>query len=251
MGYVFDFKDAVNYDKWFEGPSNRKAFELEDRLLLNLLKPVHGRKLLDVGCGTGARWFSLLKKGVDITGLDPSPYMLDIAREKIQHRADYHRSFGEELPFEDNAFHYVTLITVLEYVNDPEKVLAEACRVAKNKIFIGIYNPYAVKCLQLRVKSVFTDSIYKKARFFSIWQIKQMIKRVLGDVPFVWKTVGTFPSFIGSYACGLEDAQLMQMFPFGSFAGIVVNPVPRFMMTPLALRYKAKPAATPSIEPLK
>ena len=123
MGYVFDFKDAVNYDKWFEGPLNRKAVELEDRLLLNLLKPAHGRRLLDVGCGTGARWSSLLKKGVDITGLDPSCYMLDIAREKIKHRADYHRGFGEDLPFDDNTFHYVSLITSLEYVNDPEKVL--------------------------------------------------------------------------------------------------------------------------------
>ena len=251
MGYVFDFKDAIAYEKWSDDPRNRLTAELEDRLLLNMLNPVRGRKLLDVGCGTGSRWESLLKKGVDITGLDPSPYMLDIGREKMQHRADFYRGFGEDLPFEDNSFHYVSLITSLEYVNDPEKVLKEASRVAKDKIFIGIYNRYAVRCIQLKMKGLFSETIYNRAKFFSIWEIRKMLRNLLGDVPVAWKTTGPFPSFLGEYTCKTERAHVMQLFPFGAFAGMAVKPVPRFMTTPLALRYKPKVAATPSIEPLK
>ena len=251
MGYVFDFKDAIAYEKWFDSPRNKMAAELEDRLLLNMLNPVHGRKLLDVGCGTGSRWSSLLKKGIDITGLDPSPYMLDIAREKIKHRADFHRGFGEDLPFDDDSFHYVSLITTLEYVNDPEKVLKEACRVAKDKIFIGINNRYAVKCLQHRVKGIFAETIYNRAKFFSIWEIRQMIRGILGDVPLVWKTTGPFPSIFKKYTYQIQRFHLMHLFPFGSFAGIVVTPVPRFMTTPLALRYKPRRAPAPNAEPLK
>ena len=251
MGYVFDFKDAMAYEKWYSGSPNRMAVELEDRLLLNMLKPVHGRKLLDVGCGTGARWCSLFKKGVDITGLDPSPYMLDIARKKLKNRVDFYRGFGEDLPFEDNSFHYVSLITCLEYVTDTEKVLKEACRVAKDTIFIGIYNRYAVKCLQRRVKGMFAETVYNRAKFYTVWKIKQTIRKILGDVSVTWKTVDPFPSFMGKYACRINGSPLMQIFPFGAFAGIVVKPVPRFMTTPLTLRYKPGRAGVPSIEPLK
>ena len=121
--------------------------------------------------------------------------MLDIGREKMQHRADFYRGFGEDLPFEDNSFHYVSLITSLEYVNDPEKVLKEASRVAKDKIFIGIYNRYAVRCIQLKMKGLFSETIYNRAKFFSIWEIRKMLRNLLGDVPVAWKTTGPFPLF--------------------------------------------------------
>ena len=46
MGYVFDFKDAIAYEKWSDDPRNRLTAELEDRLLLNMLNPVRGRNCL-------------------------------------------------------------------------------------------------------------------------------------------------------------------------------------------------------------
>jgi SAM-dependent methyltransferase len=240
MGYVFDFKDAIAYEKWLNGSRNRFAAGLENRLIMEMLSPVPGRKLLDVGCGTAARWFPWLEKGLDVTGIDPSPYMLDLAKEKIKHCGEFHRGFGEDLPFDDNSFHYVTLITSLEYVDDPEKVLKEAARVAKDKIFIGIYNRYAAKFLQRRIKGMFVETVYNRARFYSIWEIRFALRKILGDVPLLWKTVGQFPPPLEKIAGIIESSPLIKNVPFGSFAGILVRPVPRFRTTPLVLRYPAR-----------
>jgi ubiquinone/menaquinone biosynthesis C-methylase UbiE len=250
MGYVFDFKDATDYEQWFFSSRNRIAADLETRLMLDMLKPVRGRSLLDVGCGIGARLSPLLKEGLDVSGLDPSPYVLDIAGEKLGNRVELYRGFGESLPFEDNSFHYVSLVTALEYVSDPVKVVEEACRVAKDKVFIGIYNRYAMKCLQYRIKGWFTESLCNHARFFSIWEIKQMIKQVAGDVPVAWKTVCQFPGFVEKYFYSAEHYGLLQKSPFGAFAGIVVMPVPRFKTTPLTLMVNARRQA-PGIQPMK
>jgi SAM-dependent methyltransferase len=41
-----------------------------------------GNRLLDVGCGTGKSFVSMLPRGWEVTGCDISPAMLEIAREK-------------------------------------------------------------------------------------------------------------------------------------------------------------------------
>ena len=240
MGYVFDFNDAVSYEEWFNDPRNRFVVELEKRLMLDLLKPAREETLLEIGCGTGAALLTFLDSGIQVTGLDPSPYMLDIASKNVGNRADLHRGFAEDLPFEDNSFNYACLITTLEFVEDPKRALEEACRVAKDRIFIGVLNRYAIKGIQRRVKGVFTKTIYNRAHFFSIWELKQIIRFLLGDVPISWRTVFQFSARPGRITNRIEQSSLLQKSPFGAFVGMVVTLVPRFKTRPLALSYKAK-----------
>ena len=47
-----------------------------------------GRRLLDVGCGTGKSFMPLLDRGFDVTACDISPEMVAAAREKAAGRAD-------------------------------------------------------------------------------------------------------------------------------------------------------------------
>ena len=42
-----------------------------------------GHKVLDLGCGTGNSTFPFFSRGFHITGLDASPEMLAVAREKL------------------------------------------------------------------------------------------------------------------------------------------------------------------------
>ncbi|MFC1830089.1 class I SAM-dependent methyltransferase [Thermodesulfobacteriota bacterium] len=240
MGYVFDFNDAIEYENWFKDPRNRFTVELENKLMLDMLKPSRGETLLDIGCGTGASLLPFLDMGLQVTGLDPSPYMLDIASKKSQHRVDLHRGFAEDLPFEDNAFNYACLITTLEFVDDPRKAIEEAGRVAKNRLFLGVLNRYAIKGIQRRVKGVFTKTIYNRAHFFSVWELKQMIRSLLGDVPVNWRTVCQFPSPQGKITSKIEQSSLVQRCPFGAFAGMVVTLVPRFRTQPLSVPLKPK-----------
>ncbi|MFC1826133.1 class I SAM-dependent methyltransferase [Thermodesulfobacteriota bacterium] len=242
MGYVFDFNDAKAYEEWFNQPGNRFTAELESRLMIDMLEPMPGETILDIGCGTGASLIPFLKKGLQATGIDPSPYMLDIAKINLGNRVDFHRGFAEDLPFDDNSFNYACLVTTLEFVDDYQKALEEACRVAKDKIFIGALNRYAIKGIQRRVKGVFTKTIYNHARFFSVWELKRNIRSILGDPPISWRTVCQLSSGSGIIASWLERSNLAQRCPFGAFAGMVVTLVPRFRTRPLAIPVQAKPS---------
>jgi SAM-dependent methyltransferase len=237
MGHVFDFHEATAYEKWMQQPENRLAFEMEIRLLRELLQPRRGESILDIGCGTGACLSALVEMGLNATGIDPSTYMLDIAHARLGSRADLYRGFAEDLPFDDNSFNHACLFTSLEFVEDPKRALAEACRVAKDRLFIGVLNSFAIKALERRVKGMFAPSIYRHARFFNVWQLKHMIYDLVGPVPVSWRTVCQLPLPSGRFAAGLEET-LLQRCPFGAFAGMVVVLVPRVRTRPLTMRYR-------------
>ncbi len=245
MGYVFDFKDTRAYEDWLSDPKNRATLEHQTQLLLDLLRPFSGERLLDIGCGIGFHLSAFLKAKLLVTGLDPSPYMLDAARNRLGNRVDLHRGIAEDLPFEDNAFHYASLITTLEFVDHPQKALEEAFRVAKDRVILGILNRYALKGVKRRIKGMFSPSIYNRARFFSVWEIKRMTFSLLGEVPVSWRTACRFP-VLGSRITGkIEASRVMQRCPFGAFAAVAVSLTPRFTTRLLPLEYGPKHSVTP------
>jgi SAM-dependent methyltransferase len=238
MGYVFDFHDARHYDRWLTKRKNRFAADLESRLMLGMLAPVAGESILDVGCGSGASAAPLLEKGLDVTGIDPSPYMLDLLSANLGDRVSLYRGFAEDLPFDDNSFNHACLFTSLEFVDSPKRALAEAFRVAKDRVFIGFLNRYALTGIGRRVQGIFTPTIFNRANFFSVWEIKGMARELLGPVPVGWRTVCQFPGPWAAWMKQIEGSDLVQRFPFGTFAGMVVTLVPRFRTRPLAIRYQ-------------
>lgn len=228
MNYVFDFKTARGYDKWFEDPKNKFVFELENELIVKLLSPQPGERLLDIGCGTGTHLNFFADMELYVTGLDPSPYMLDIARQKLGHRAELRRGVAEDLPFEDNAFDIVTLITALEFTENPTKAIEEACRVARDRVFLGVLNTYALKGIERRIRGIFTETIYNKARFSSVWGLQKQVRSVVGDAPISWRTVSLFPAKLRSYTKRLERWTLIQRSPFGAFIGMIITLIPTY-----------------------
>jgi ubiquinone/menaquinone biosynthesis C-methylase UbiE len=160
--------------------------------------------------------------------------------KNLGNRVDLYRGFAEDLPFEDNSFNYACFVTTLEFVDDTQKAIEEACRVAKDKIFIGVLNRYAIKGVHRRIKGIFSKTIFNHAHFFSIWEIKQIIRSLVGDVPISWRTVGQLPLTPQRFANRIEQLTLLQKFPFGTFAGIMVTLIPRFKTTPLTVTYESK-----------
>jgi len=57
-----------------------------------------GRRVLDVGCGTGKSFLPLLDRGFEVTACDISPEMVALAREKAAGRADVHVADMRRLP---------------------------------------------------------------------------------------------------------------------------------------------------------
>jgi len=248
MGYVFEFSDAIAYEKWLAEDRNEAVIGLESRLMVEMVQPNVGESLVDIGCGTGASLKPFLGKGIQLTGVDPSPYMLDIAQKKFGQRVDLHQAYAEKLPFDDNTFNHACLCLTLEFCEDPRKALEEACRVAKDSVFVGILNKYAFKALQRRIRGIFKTTIYNRARFFSAGEIKRMLLSLLGNVPMSSRTVCQFPGISNPLIYRIESSGSAQRSPFGAFAGIIAIPVPRFRTTPLMLKSpvnKTAPSSTP------
>jgi SAM-dependent methyltransferase len=240
MGYVFDFKDAMMYERWHREPERRSEAERECHLMIEMLQPARGETVLDIGCGTGIHFETLLERGVSPTGLDPSPYMLDCCFQRFGPRVELYRAHAEDLPFDDNSFNHAVLMTTLEFVDDPRQSIAEACRVAKDRVFVGALNRYAIKSIQRRVAGMFSESIFNKAQFFGVWELKRMVLSVAGPVPIAWRTINQFPAACSGLAQNLEYSPIVQRCPFGAFLGVVATLMPRFRTRPLALRYHAK-----------
>ncbi|MBU1344770.1 MAG: methyltransferase domain-containing protein [Proteobacteria bacterium] len=246
MGYVFDFKDAGSYDAWFDQAKNRYCLDLETQLMMDLLSPEKGQRILDIGCGTGISLEPLVDKGLNLTGLDPSLYMLDQASKKFGNKVDLHRGAAEDLPFDDNEFDCALLFTSLEFTDRPAKAIEEACRVAKDTVIICVLNRYAPLNMIRRFKSFFVPNIYNHAHFFSIWELKQILSAILGNVPVKWKTTLQFPFACGRMALFIENNKLVQKSFFGTLIGMKIKPVPKFRTRPLTLKIKKPKAYNPA-----
>ena len=143
MVYEFDFKAAQDYDAFFEKGRARHYLDLEIKLIRSLIRPMPGKRLLDIGCGTGLSLEPFLDLGMDLTGIDPSAYMLDKAAARLGHRVELHRGTAEDLPFDDNSFDTALLFFSLEFSDRPAKAIEEACRVDREQVVIGVHNRYA------------------------------------------------------------------------------------------------------------
>jgi demethylmenaquinone methyltransferase / 2-methoxy-6-polyprenyl-1,4-benzoquinol methylase len=99
------------------------------RFLVSRVPPLSN--VLDVATGTGAVARLLLERGCAVTGLDQSPGMLAVARERLGARAVFLEGRAEELPFEDGSFDALTFTYLLRYVEHPGAVLSELARVVR------------------------------------------------------------------------------------------------------------------------
>ena len=88
-------------------------------------------KVLDVCSGTGDIAIALNAKGCQMTGLDFSPAMLEVAKKKCPSGITWIQGNAMNLPFEDNSFDGACISFGLRNTPDYEKVLLEMKRVVK------------------------------------------------------------------------------------------------------------------------
>jgi FAD/FMN-containing dehydrogenase/trans-aconitate methyltransferase len=105
---------------------NRPLFEA----VLHAAGAGPGTRLLDVGCGSGLTLVLAQERGAIPAGLDISPGLLGIARERLP-AAVLREGDMEFLPFDDDSFDAVTGVNAFQFAGDPRQALREAARVTR------------------------------------------------------------------------------------------------------------------------
>ncbi len=121
-------------------PERIRLLEIE-RVVRLSREGISIESVLDVGTGTGVFAEAFGKENLRVTGIDPDPDLLTVARKFAPHVA-FQVAVAEKLPFEDGSFDLVFLGHVLHETDEPVAALSEARRVARKRIIILEW-PYA------------------------------------------------------------------------------------------------------------
>ncbi|WP_428563456.1 MAG: class I SAM-dependent methyltransferase [Solidesulfovibrio sp. DCME] len=233
---MWDSQTAQRYDAWFQTPPGAFALAREIRLIERLTAgwPRRGQRLLEIGCGTGIFLEVLHGAGFDVTGLDLSPPMLEAARRRLGAKADLHLGDAGHLPFDDKAFEFGVLLTVLEFCPDPALVLREAARVTKKALLVGHLNPFSCYGLAVRLCPGRSRGALARARWFSPWAMGRLFRKALGRRPARTGCVlpGPMASWREQAPWRLLNAPILSL-PVGAFCASVVNLTDEPVMTPL------------------
>jgi SAM-dependent methyltransferase len=90
-----------------------------------------GTTLLDVGCGGGFAMLLAAARGAAVSGLDATPALLDIARERVPGASVAVGDLEDPLPFEVGSFDVVTSFNSVQYAADPVAVIKNMSHVAR------------------------------------------------------------------------------------------------------------------------
>lgn len=183
------------YDAWYETPLGSLCDRLEKETIFEVFKPKGF--ILDIGCGTGNYTIELyslspgerdvpapegFNRGVRVIGIDASFDMVSFAKNKIVSKGFkplFVVANAEDMPFKSNIFDAALSVTALCFIKEPERVIKEAHMVLKPEgVFaLGELNKFSYWTFLRRLKGLFKESVYKKARFFSIKTLTDMLNK--------------------------------------------------------------------------
>jgi SAM-dependent methyltransferase len=120
------------YDAWaptYDEPGNQ-LLEIEQPIVRGLLDRLPVGVALDAACGTGRHTAYLASLGHSVIGVDSSPGMLAIARDKVP-GGEFHEAELHELPLADDSVDLVVCAIALVHVPDLAPPFREFVRVLR------------------------------------------------------------------------------------------------------------------------
>ena len=197
-------KYPMRYDNWFE--RNKYAYESELRAIEKLL-PKNGQGV-EIGVGTG-RFAAPL--GIKL-GVDPSKRMLEIAKRRGIRVID---AVAENLPFNDNTFDFVLMITTICFLDDIEAAFEEIYRVLRpgGSLIIGFIDKDSELGRQYQQHKD-DSAFYKIANFYSVRDVTFYLKKAgFGNFSFIQTLYHELPEIT-------EIEPLKEGYGEGSFIAI-------------------------------
>jgi len=169
------------YEEWFE--RNQAAYRAELRAIATLFGECENA--LEVGVGTGR---FALPLGIR-QGVDPSPVMAHVARQR---GIEVKLAPAEALPYPDQSFDCLLMVTTICFVDDLDQALGEAYRVLRpgGRIVVGFVDRESElgrHYLTHREENPF----YREATFYSTQEVTEALERAgFGQFKFVQTLFG-------------------------------------------------------------
>lgn len=163
---------ANDYDNWYQSKLGNFVDTVEKKLIEEMAGFKVGEKVLDIGSGTGNYSIWLAKKGLQVTGLDQSKAMMNIAKKKADEEdlaIDWVEADATNLPFPNESFDLVLSVTAIEFMDDINAVLKETIRVLKpnGRLVIGVLtkdSPWGK--LYQQMAEIDKGNLFSKAHLF-------------------------------------------------------------------------------------
>lgn len=236
---------AKSQRKWGESLEGTFALEQSKKLIHKLIASgaeawlERDSSLLDVACGSGAFLELFLDLGFDVTGLDASPDALEQARARLGYKADLKLGVAEHLPFENCSFDYVSILSALEYIQEPELAISEALRVASKGVLIGFLNPWSLDLLYRKIsadKQARSYLGYKQPlHSFSPLKMYKLVSAASPCSKLMLRSALLGPKSSWGKG-GLWDKLGCSFLPVGAFTVMRVDLPPTLSMRPLWLK---------------
>jgi ubiquinone/menaquinone biosynthesis C-methylase UbiE len=191
---------VARYEDWYASPFGAHADREERGLLLEMLSPLGaGATLAEIGCGTAHFGRALGGLGFRVIGLERSRTMALAARSRVR----VVRGDAARLPFRDRSFDGAFVMAVLDFVEDPTRVLAEARRVSRERVAVIALAKHSWLATRRRIAALRGNPIFASARF---WSQKELVNfaRSAGAEPERRRGALVLPPFVAGRAPGLD-----------------------------------------------
>jgi SAM-dependent methyltransferase len=103
-----------------------KTRDLEAMAIRTVLKDIHAPSILEIGCGTGKNTAWLAEHADDLTAVDFSKEMLDVARKKLTARQIHFREADITKPWVFEPVNLISCSLVLEHIRNLAFIFQQA-----------------------------------------------------------------------------------------------------------------------------
>ena len=168
-----------SYARWRATALGEITERLEVALVFTLAECRAPLRILDVGTGDGTYAIEAARRGASVVAVDPSPAMLAAAKRRAS-AAGVHIDLGNAsvtaLPFPDASFDRVMAVTVLCFVEDPVRAIAEMARVTRpgGTIVLGELNRWSLWAAKRRLAARCRGGLWRRAQFWSRGQLARL-----------------------------------------------------------------------------
>lgn len=175
---------AEKYADWYQTARGNYVGENEYNCLAAHIGDCSGKKIIEVGCGTGFFLRKFAERAEETVGFDLTSGMLEagqkIAEEKGLKINFIQGDILEGVPLSDNYFDVVYSNSMIEFFKnekDQKKAMAEMWRLLKpgGKFVIGVLNKESTWAYKRTAETLEKDSIFSEGHFYTWNEFKELM----------------------------------------------------------------------------